>query len=364
MTLTRLPCIAAVCLLAAGASQPKSPAASPRGKKLLNDGTEMPFVGLGVWRSAPEEVEQAVFHAICHSGYRHIDAAQIYQNHNEVGKGLKRAFETAACAVSREDVWVTSKIWNVDFHPKDVSAAVDRILDELGLAHVDQVLLHWPTPYKKPPLGCPPECPEEFGGTDNAQRPRGPDGKLVNSEVPLAETWQALEEVKATGKVRSIGVSNFNVSEIKSLLVKPDSSLPAVNQVEAHAFWQQEELRKSLAELGIAMVAYSPLGNPGLYGSKLDGMAGSLVGGIASETGMTPAQVMLNFLLAHDVVVIPKSVTPARIDSNIDFIPKLTEDHISKIIHEAPQQRLANPKNRPGGLPVFMDEPRKARSEL
>merc|ERR1719247_1613649 len=108
--------------------------------------------------SKKNEVAEAVYHAICNAGYRHIDAAQIYNNHEEVGLGLKRALEDEQCGVLRSDLWVTSKIWNVDFHPDDVSSAVDRILRELGLDYVDQVLLHWPTPFKKPPPRCPPEC--------------------------------------------------------------------------------------------------------------------------------------------------------------------------------------------------------------
>jgi len=256
---------------------------------------------------------------------------------------------------------VTSKVWMTDFAPEDMPVAVDRILRELGLDYVDQLLLHWPIPYAKPPPGCPPSCPERWAGTDDILRPRGADGNIATGETSLADTWLALEAAKKAGKVRSIGVSNFNVEEIKSLAGgRPDAVMPAVNQVEAHVFWNQASLLDSMKALTVAVVAYSPLGNPALYGEN-SGMNSAVVSDIAAETGLTPAQVMINFLVAQGWIVVPKSVTPSRIDQNINFELKLTSEHIAKIARDAPQNRLANPKNRPGGLPVFVDEPFEPR---
>jgi len=331
----------------------------------LNDGTEMPVVGLGTWKSKASDVEESVFYAICSAGYRHIDAAQIYMNQEQVGKAIRRAL--ASCKVERSDLWVTSKVWLTDFHPDDLPAAVDRILRELGLDYVDQLLLHWPVPYAKPPKGCPPSCPEKWAGTDDAMRPRGADGLIVNGDVPLADTWRAMEAAKQAGKVRSIGVSNFGADEINSLAGgRNDWIVPAVNQVEAHVFWNQAKLRREMQALGVAVVAYTPLGNPAIYGDKMEGMASKLVTETSAEAGLTPAQVMLNFLIAQDVIVVPKSVTPSRISDNINFQLNLTREHIERLIREAPQKRLANPNNRPGGRPVFVDEvaPRKQQGEL
>lgn len=327
----------------------------------LNDGNQMPVVGLGTWKAKADDVERAVFHAICKAGYRHIDAAQIYLNQEQVGAGLKAA---ESCGVRRQDLWITSKLWMTDFHPRDLPAAVDRILGELGTDYVDQLLLHWPLPYGKPPPGCPADCPQRFAGTDDPMRPRDSEGRLVNGDTPLRDTWQALVGARDAGKVRSVGVSNFSPAEIAQLSFGPGSPPPAVNQVEAHVFWHQPTLRKAMRELDIAVVAYTPLGNPAIYGDRLEGMASSLITEMAAETGLTPAQVMLSFLLQQDIIVVPKSVTPERIDSNINFQPNLSTSQLERLSAGAPQRRLANPKNRPGGKPVFDDTGLPHGSEL
>jgi len=348
----------------------------------LNDGTIMPMVGLGTWKSSKGEVEAAVAYALCEAGYRHIDAAQIYMNQEEVGRGINHALKN--CGLKRENLWVTSKVWNSDF--KDISKATDRILEELGLDYVDQLLLHWPTPYERPPPECPPSCPAKFSGTDDPMRPRGPDGALVLSSHPLSATWQDMEKVKAAGKVRSIGVSNFSPEEIESLIYSKKrrsfghsaeditSTVPAVNQVEAHVYWNQIGLRAAMRHRGIKLVAYSPLGNPAIYSDRLEGMQSSLITDVAEEWSLTPAQVMLTYLLSQGDVVVPKSVTPARISSNIDFnfslgAKNLTAAwtsmadffsstalfHFDDRLDKAPQTRLSNPKLRAGGKPVFVD---------
>lgn len=345
---------ARLCLLLGASTTRASPQGLQSMTKRLNDGTDMPIVGLGTWKSPKGEVEAAVRHALCAAGYRHIDAAQIYNNQEEVGRGIRHALEH--CGLARSQLWVTSKIWNADF--QRVPEAIERILRELGLDYVDQVLLHWPTPYERPPPACPPDCPAKFAGTDDPDRPRGPDGKLVLQDLakqPLSSTWRALQRAKAAGSVRSIGVSNFSPAEIDGLAFGSDAAVPAVNQVEAHVFWNQAGLRKAMRDRGVVLVAYSPLGNPGLYGDRADGMQGRLIGEVAAEANLTPAQVMLNFLIALGDVVVPKSVTASRIESNINFGLNLTAAHVAKLGREAKQVRLSNPPNRPGGQLVFDD---------
>jgi diketogulonate reductase-like aldo/keto reductase len=203
----------------------------------LRDGKQMPFFGLGTWKSAPGQVADAVALAL-RIGIRHIDAAHIYLNQREVGEGLRRAFDAG---LRRADVWVTSKLWMTDFAPHRVGPAVDIILADLGLEYVDQVLLHWPVPLAAPPPGCPPKCPGRWGKTEDALRPRGADGLYVHDDTPLVETWRALSAVARKGKVRSIGVSNFMPDELEPLLREPIP--PAVTPVECHPNWHQDDLR-------------------------------------------------------------------------------------------------------------------------
>lgn len=327
----------------------------------LNDGTLMPMIGLGTWRAKPHETEAAVYYALCKAGYRHIDAAQIYNNQREVGAGIKRAIEE--CGLKRERIWVTSKIWHTDFHPNDVPVAVDRILEELGLEYVDQILLHWPTPTKKPPAGCPSDCPVEFAGTDDPDRPRDAYGHLVPSQIPLRLTWMALEKLKPSGKVKSIGVSNFEAEDITGILMDESGNqrhgaiVPAVNQVECHVFWNQLYLFAEHRLRGIQLVAYSPLGNPERFPEGQNstmGLHSDSMQEIAQQAHITPAQVMLNFLATQGIVIVPKSIKPERISENINFGVGLT-NHIIHKLEKAPQVRLNNPKNRPGGKPVFDD---------
>mmetsp|Transcript_79379 Transcript_79379/g.174103 ORF Transcript_79379/g.174103 Transcript_79379/m.174103 type:complete len:192 (-) Transcript_79379:666-1241(-) len=183
--------------------------------------------------------------------------------------------------------------------------------------------------------------------------PKDKDGNLLFRDVPLSDTWKALAQEKKAGKVRSIGVSNFSAQEIKDM-TQDGAEMPAVNQVEAHVFWNQQSLIRDMEVLGITVVAYTPLGNPSLYGER-SGIVSDLVLSVAKDSDLTPAQVMLNFLITKGCVVVPKSVTPERIDSNIHFALKLTPEQMAKL-EKAPQQRLTNPKIRPGGQPIFDDK--------
>ncbi|MFJ5589678.1 aldo/keto reductase [Streptomyces noursei] len=235
----------------------------------LNNGVTMPQLGFGVFQVPDEETTAAVTTAL-EAGYRSIDTAAIYGNERGVGKAL------AASGLRREDLFVTTKLWNDDQGHDRTLAAFDASLDKLGLDHVDLYLIHWPAPARD----------------------------------LYVETYQALERILADGRARAIGVSNFQVPHLQRLL-EHTGVTPVVNQVELHPGLQQTALRAFHAEHGIATEAWSPLAQ----GAVLDDPA---IVVIAATHGVTPAQVVLRWHLQTGNIVIPKSVTPARIRQNLD----------------------------------------------
>ncbi|GAA4843071.1 aldo/keto reductase [Saccharopolyspora rosea] len=249
----------------------------------LNNGVEIPQLGFGVFQVPDAETTAAVAAAL-QAGYRSIDTAAIYGNEAGVGRAL------AESGIARDDLFVTTKLWNADQGYDTTLAAFDRSLGELGLDHVDMYLIHWPTPARDRYL----------------------------------ETWKAIEKLVADGRVRAAGVSNFQPAHLRRLL---DNSavVPAVNQVELHPGLQQRELRAFHAEHGIATEAWSPLAQGALL------REGALTE-IADRHGKSPAQVVLRWHLQLGNIVIPKSVTPSRIRENIDvFDFTLSEDEMAAI---------------------------------
>ncbi|TRV81080.1 aldo/keto reductase [Streptomyces sp. 130] len=235
----------------------------------LNNGVRMPQLGFGVFQVPDDETATAVGHAL-DAGYRSIDTAAVYGNERGVGRAV------ADSGLPREELFVTTKLWNADQGHDRTLAAFDASLDKLGLDHVDLYLIHWPTPARE----------------------------------LYVETYRALEKILADGRARAIGVSNFQVPHLRRLM-EHTGTVPAVNQVELHPGLQQRELRAFHAEHGIATEAWSPLAQ----GAVLDDEA---VVRIAQANGVTPAQVVLRWHLATGNIVIPKSVTPARIRQNLD----------------------------------------------
>lgn len=236
----------------------------------LNNNVRMPQLGLGVWRMTDDEAERAVATAI-ESGYRSIDTATLYGNEEGVGRALR------ASGVPREELFVTTKLWNDQQGYDEALRAFDESMRRLGLETLDLYLIHWPAPRR---------------------------GKYV-------ETWKALEKLYADGRVRAIGVSNFGVGTLERLLAEATVT-PAVNQVELHPLFAQRELRGFHAERGIATEAWSPLGQ----GKGLLDLP--VLAEIGARYGKTPAQVVLRWHIQLGNVVIPKSVTPSRIRENID----------------------------------------------
>lgn len=266
----------------------------------LGDGSTLPALGLGTWKSEPGEVGGAVREAIG-AGYRHIDCAAIYQNEAEVGEAFAAVLDSGE--VDREDLWVTSKLWNSSHLPEDVLPALERTLSDLRLDYLDLYLVHWPVAFR-PGVGFP----------------RDPGQYLPPGEAPILETWSAMEALIDGGLVRHIGVSNFSASKCREIAANARIA-PAVNQVELHPVLAQNDLLDACTDLGIHLTAYSPLGST----DRPDAMKRPdeprpldepVIRDIAKAHGATPAQVLIAWAMARGTSVIPKSVNPARIREN------------------------------------------------
>lgn len=252
------------------------------------NGNSIPALGLGTFRvENNDECREAVKHAII-SGYRHIDTAQTYHNEEKVGQGIKEGLEAAG--LNREDLFITTKLWMTDYGRENVQSAYEASLKRLGLDYVDLYLIHWP-------------------GQD---------------KDPITETWKAMENLYNEGKIKNIGVSNFHVHHLEELLQEA-SIKPVINQIECHPYLTQKELRAYLEAQKIVAQSWSPLMNGQILEDEV-------VKEIANELGKTPAQVIIRWNIDENIVVIPKSVTPSRIEENLNvFDFELSEDQLSRL---------------------------------
>lgn len=303
----------------------------------LSSGYSIPLVGLGTWKSEPGVVGAAVSSAL-EAGYRHIDAAAIYGNEHEVGEALSAAISGGK--VKREDLFVTSKLWNSKHRAADVRPALEKTLKDLRLDYLDLYLIHWPI------TGVP-----------------GPE-----LTPPVVETWAALEALVDAGLVRSIGVSNFSVKKLGRLLDVARIP-PSVLQVEIHPYWRNDALLNFAESKGIHVTAYSPLGSPDsshLFKRKksLDPLRDEVVGEVAAKLGRNAGQVLIRWALQHGTSVIPKSVSPARIAGNLDVLSwAIPADDFVRIETLPEQQRnvhgavFLNPKGPYVTLEDLWDEP-------
>lgn len=267
----------------------------------LNDGSTVPQLGFGFWQTPADETAKVCVNAL-EVGYRHLDTAAIYGNEAGVGAGVK------ASGLKREDIYLTTKVWNADQGYDATLKAMDSSLSLLGMDYVDLYLIHWPAP----------------------------------SKGLYGETWKALIRLKEEGKARSIGVSNFKAAHLDRIIAETGVT-PVMNQIELHPRWQQREMQAADAARKVATESWSPLGQ-----GKL--LADPTLAAIAARHGKTAAQVVIRWHLDSGLVVIPKSVTPSRIAENFDvFGFSLDAEDMAAIAGlDAPDGRIGpDPDNAP-----------------
>ncbi|WP_405198527.1 aldo/keto reductase [Christiangramia sp. LLG6405-1] len=282
----------------------------------FKNGDHMDAIGLGTWKSEKGEVANAVKVAL-NNGYKHIDCAATYGNEAEVGEAFAEVFGKGD--IKREDVWVTSKLWNNAHKKEDVIPALKQTLKDLQLEYLDLYLIHWPVAFK--PDVSFPEKAEDF---------------LSLEEVPLIETWTEMVKAKEQGLVKHIGVSNFSIEKLEELMNDTDHA-PEMNQVELHPYLQQYKLLEFCSKNGINVTGYSPLGS----GDRSDEMKADdepsllenpVINKIAKKHGASAGQILIKWSEQRGTAVIPKSTNEGRIKENLQSAGfQLDEDDLKQI---------------------------------
>jgi len=288
-------------------------------KHTLNNGVAMPMLGLGTLNMGDDQTLIKAIKFALSIGYRHFDCAWVYGNEKVIGRAFKEALEESKGTLKREDLFIVSKVWNTHHSRSKVRESCRDSCENLGVTYLDQLLIHWPTGFK-----------EDTG----SPFPNDERGKVIDSGVHYLETWKALEELQMEGKVRSIGVSNFNLEQLQDVL-KNCKIRPAVLQIEINPYYQNEALVQFCHRNQICVTAYAPFGVGHKHPEKPELTPISdnqTLIRIGKKYGKTAAQVCIRWLLQRNIATIPKSVTPSRIFENsqvFDFT--LTSDDMNEI---------------------------------
>lgn len=285
----------------------------------FKNGDKIDLLGLGTWKSDTKEIKTAI-HAALDAGYRHIDCAYVYGNEAAIGEALQQYFTDHN--LKREDIWLTSKLWNTAHLAKDVKPALQETLDALQTDYLDLYLMHWPVAFR-PDLKGFPEKSEDF---------------LSLEEAPLEDSWEAMIALKNDGLIKHAGVSNFSQHKLEQLIQK-SSEKPEMNQIELQPYLQQWDMLDFCKQNDICLTAYSPLGSkdripqmkapdePSLLENKV-------INEIAEKHEASPAQILIKWAIDRGTVVIPKSTNPKRIQQNFESLKVELDDQDHQHIKE------------------------------
>ncbi|XP_050545999.1 1,5-anhydro-D-fructose reductase-like [Daktulosphaira vitifoliae] len=283
----------------------------------FNNGQLYPTLGLGTWQ-ASRDLDENAKNSVCQAiksaidiGYRHFDCAYYYNIEKEVGKAIAEKIEEGI--IKRDDIFITSKLWNDQHRPELVEVTLKNTLNDLGLSYIDLYLIHWPFAVSENP-----------NATDS-------EGRLLGSDISYTDTWKAMEQCVTKGLVKSIGLSNFNIKQIKDIL-EIASIKPVVNQVESHPYLIQRKLKEFCDSHCIYLIAYGPLGSPHRSWAASDEhvvLNEPVVAEIAANHNKKKAQILIKFQIQRGLLVIPKSGNPERQKLNFDVWDfELSKDEI------------------------------------
>ncbi|KAI0134280.1 aldo/keto reductase [Xylariales sp. AK1849] len=320
---------AAVCALALSSSTPASAESSIAGVK------DIPALGFGTWLSDTGKVAHAVEFAL-NTGYDHVDAALIYRNEDQTGKGI------AASGVDRKDIWVTSKLWNSDHRPVEATAAIKKSISDLGVDYLDLYLMHWPVAF----------IPNE--------------GSKLDDDTTIFDTWRAMEDLVRANLTRYIGISNFAKKDVEAILAAC-TIRPYAHEFETHPYLQQQDFVDFHDEVGVKVIAYSPLANTNpTYDKDIPViLEDPFWKDLAEKKNATVPQTVLAWGIQRGTIVIPKSVHESYIEENQGSLKiKFTDEELKAIGNEDKKVRMNNP-GKSWGIKLFadLDDPTKLDSE-